>query len=374
MRRASTWDVIVIGGGVIGCAIARELALGGVRVLLIERQGIGAGASGAAAGTLAAQAEAEEPGRLLDLAIASRALYASFLEAVLRESGLPCEHGTGGILYCALDAAEEDGLEARARWQRAAGLDVRRLSADEARAMEPELTRAVHGASHYPDDHWVDPRGLAAALGVAAQRGGVEFATGSPALRILCHEGAVAGVECEQARFEAPLVVNAAGCWASLVGLPPGVAPVPVFPQRGEIVLLAGGRRDRDWAIYSTRGYVVPRGDGRLLAGSTYRDVGYDARVSAAGAAAILAGATALVPALAECPLVGTWAGLRPATPDGLPILGRDPDLEGLVYATGHGRHGILLAPLTARLVADLVIQGEAAADLTPFSVARFRR
>jgi glycine oxidase len=365
-------DVIVIGGGLIGCAVARELARSGVRVLMLERRAIGAEASGAAAGTLAAQAEADAPGPLVDLCLRGRSLFADFLEQLAAETGIDCEYGTGGILYCVLGDADEDVLARRLRWQQAADLRAIRLTREQARGMQPELGDGVRWAVHFPDDHWLDPRRLATAVGAGAEAAGVEIVCPRTAVRIVAENGRVTGVGCDGATYPTSCVVNAAGSWAGLVGVPQRVRPLPLAPLRGQMVAIDGRLAVAGHAIYSTKGYLVPRRDGRVLAGSTYERAGYETEVTVGGMAKILAAATALLPVLAERAVLETWAGLRPVTPDGLPVLGPSPDIAGLYYATGHGRNGILLAPLTARLIADLIVAGTSPEALGPFLPGRF--
>jgi len=365
-------DVIVIGGGLIGCAVARELARSGVRVLMLERRAIGAEASGAAAGTLAAQAEANEPGPLVDLCLRGRSLFRDFLDELGTETGIDCEYRTGGILYCVLSDADEEVLTHRLRWQKARGLSAVRITRDDALDLQPGLGDGVRWAVHFPDDHWLDPRRLAAAVGSAAEGAGVEIACPRTAVRIMAENGRITGVDCDGTTYATGCVVNAAGSWAGLVAVPPQVRPLPVAPLRGQMVAIEGMPPPANHAIYSTGGYLVPRRDGRVLAGSTYECAGYDAGVTVGGTAKILAAATALLPALAERGIIETWAGLRPVTPDGLPVLGPSPDVGGLYYATGHGRNGILLAPLTGRLMAALIVAGTSPEEIQPFLPGRF--
>ena len=366
-------DVIVIGGGLIGCAVARELARGGVRVLLLERRGVGAEASGAAAGTLAAQAEAGEPGPLVDLCLRSRSLFGAFVEDLAAETGIDCEYRTGGILYCVLSDADEAVLTRRLRWQADRGLAAVRISREEALELQPGLGEGVRWAALFPDDHWLDPRRLAAAVGAAAERVGVEMACPRTAVRIATSNGRVTGVDCDGATYATGCVVNAAGSWAGLIDVSPPVRPLPIAPLRGQMVAIDAMLPIARHAIYSTGGYLVPRDDGRVLAGSTYERAEYDAAVTVGGVARILAAATALVPALAERGIVETWAGLRPVTPDGLPILGPSPDVGGLYYAAGHGRNGVLLAPLTGQLLAAMIVAGTSSPEeIRPFLAGRF--
>jgi glycine oxidase len=225
---------------------------------------------------------------------------------------------------------------------------------------------------HFPADHWLDPRRLAAAVGAAAEGAGVEIVCPRTAVGIVAANGRVTGVECDGATYPTGCVVNAAGSWAGLVAVPQRVRPVPIAPLRGQMVAIDALLPAARHAIYSTAGYLVPRHDGRILAGSTYEHAGYDAAVTVGGMTRILAAATALLPALTERAVIETWAGLRPVTPDGLPVLGPSPDLGGLYYAAGHGRNGILLAPLTARLIAELIVAGTSPEEIRPFLPGRF--
>jgi glycine oxidase len=366
-----TADAIVIGGGVIGCSIARELASRNVRVLLIERHSVGAEASSAAAGTLGAQAECDEPGPLLDLALASRRLFPEFLAALRDETNV--DYGPGeGVLYCALSEADEQVLDARRRWQSEMGLRVERLSREEALGREACLTAETRWALYFPDDRWLDPRLLTAGLGAAAERAGVRIVTMRTAVRIVGDVGRVSGVVCDGETHPAGTVVNAAGSWAGLIELPPGGPSLPVLPVRGQMVALGGLAPAPRHALYSVKGYVVPRTQSLVVAGSTFEDVGYDKRVTVGGVAGILASVTRLVPDLERSSVIETWAGLRPVTPDRLPILGAAPAVAGLYHATGHGRNGILLAPITGRVLADLVVDGRTSVALDAFSPARF--
>ena len=277
-----------------------------------------------------------------------------------------------GIVYAALTAADVRVLAARARWQRAAGLRVERLA--HPRRHVPALGPQVRMALHFPDDHRVNNERLATALVVAARRAGVAVLERTPVAAVRARRGKVTGVDTGAGPVDAPVVVNAAGAWAGRLGLPPGVAPPPVFPVRGQIIVLRGGLEVVPRPLYSLRGYVVPRVDGRVLAGSTLEDAGYEKRVTAGAAADILAAACAMVPRLAGLTLDTAYAGLRPATPDHRPIIGAAPDLDGLVHATGHYRSGILLAPITAEAIADVVMDGRTALPVAAMRPGRFAR
>jgi len=368
-----TTDVAVVGGGVIGCAVARELGRRGARVVVVERGQVGGEATRAAAGMVAPQAECERPGPLLALGLASRARYASWTEALCEESGIDVEYRAEGIVYLALTAVDERVLAARARWQRAAGLRVERLAARDARALVPAVNRQVRAVLHFPDDHRVNNERLGIAVALAARRAGVTILEGTAASGVVARRGRVTGIETTAGRIHARAVVNAAGAWAGELALPAGVPP-PVFPVRGQMIVLRGAPGELSRPVYSRRGYLVPRLDGRILAGSTLERAGFEKRVTVRAAADILVAVRAMVPALASLSVDGMYAGLRPATPDHLPVLGAARTLAGLFYAAGHYRSGILLAPATAEAIADLVLAGRTALPIAGMGPGRFGR
>ncbi|MCW5893653.1 MAG: glycine oxidase ThiO [bacterium] len=370
---ASGADVVVLGGGIVGCAIARELARRGADVVVVERGEPAAEATRAAAGMVAPQAETDAAGPVLRLGVASRDRYPAWVTAIEAESGIDVAFRTDGILYVARWPGDARVLAARARWQRAAGLRVRQVSAAAARRRVPALPRDLPLALHFPDDHRVDNERLGAAVARAAERAGVRLRTHTAVRAIRARRGTVVGIDTDRGRLEARAVVNAAGAWAARIALPRGSAAPPVFPVRGQMLVLhAPGALPLP--LYSRRVYLVPRLDGRILVGATREPAELDKRVTLAGAATLLAAAHALVPGLGAAALVGHWAGLRPGTPDGRPILGPAPDLAGLWLATGHYRHGILLAPATAEAIADLVTGGRTALPIVGMAPRRFAR
>lgn len=364
-------DALVVGGGVIGCAIARHLALRGARVRLLERGEPGAEASRAAAGLLAPLVEADGPGPFLDLLLRGREAYPEFSEAMREETGIDIGYSDAGTLALALTDADEREMEGRFAWQAAAGLPVERLTAQEARALEPGLTGELRWALRFPGDHQVDNRELARALRVAAERAGVDLRAGVGVERLAWAGDRLAGVElASEGRMEAGAVVLAAGCWAGrLGGLP---RPVPVIPVHGQIAAMDGPPQRFRHCIDTPRGYLVPRAGGLLIAGATVERGVWRKTVTPAGLCSVLSAATEIAPWIGELPLVETWSGLRPGTPDDLPVLGADPEVPNLFYATGHYRNGILLAPLTGRAVGEQVLGGDAGVDLAPFAIGRF--
>ena len=362
---------VVIGGGVIGCAIARHLALAGADVLVLERDRPGSEASWAAAGMLTPLAEARQPGPFLDLLIASREQYPSFAAALREETGIDVGYQDAGTLALAFSEADQAELDERFAWQSAAGLDVEELSATAAHAIEPAISPELRAALLFRSDHQVENRLLARALASAAARAGAEFRLGAEVRGVLQTKGELAGVELASGeRVEAATVVVAGGSWAGrLGGLP---RPLPVHPVHGQLLALDRLPPVFTHVVESPRCYLVPRRDGRLIAGATMETIGFRKAVTPAAVIALLSGALEIAPELAQLPIVELWSGLRPATPDGLPILGRDAELPGLIYATGHFRNGILLAPITGELIGELILGRALSRDLSPFSIERF--
>jgi glycine oxidase len=369
-----TADAVVIGGGVIGLAVARALARRGLsQVTLIERASLGAESSFAAAGMLAAQAESAQADAFLDLACASRALYPAFSEELREETGIDIELDRTGALYLAFNAEDEAEINNRYRWQRRAGLEVEQLSADEARHLEPYISPHVQSALRFPLDAQVENRRLVAALTSAAERYKVRLITGTHVESVQIEHGRVKGVLTSRGKVDAPVVVMAGGAWVSLIGSPDSrVPPVRIEPVRGQMLCFEAIKRPFRHVIYSPRGYIVPRQDGRLLAGSTTEHAGFDKRVTCSGVNTISMNALEIAPIIADLPLSDTWAGLRPRAEDDLPVLGACAEVQGLVYAAGHYRNGILLTPITGELIADQIINRVTSPLLEAFTPDRF--
>lgn len=375
------FDVAVVGAGVIGCAVAWRLGQAGLRVAVVERGAVGREASHAAGGMLAPLAEADCADEFFELAIASRAMYAGLAEELRRATGVDIEYRTEGTLFLILSDEDEEELERRWRWQHEAGLNVQRLKADSVRELEPQVNARLRWALRFPDDHQVDNRRLMIALEAAAHSAGVEFWAHTEVCEVLTAGGPqhaqprrVTGLRTTRGELRAPVVIVAAGCWASLLSAEGRAALVPfdVEPVRGQMVALEMPAPPLRHVIYSGRGYVIPRLSGVVIAGSTTERVGYDKRVTAGGLTSVFMHAVEIAPVLVGAAVTETWAGLRPSSPDGWPILGASPHVGGLIFATGHYRNGILLTPITAQVISELVTRGESRINLTPFSPARF--
>ncbi|HET7286222.1 MAG TPA: glycine oxidase ThiO [Pyrinomonadaceae bacterium] len=362
-------EVVVIGGGVIGLAIARALAQRGVRdVWLIERGGLGSEASAAAGGMLLPQVEADGHDDFFALACRSRDLYPSLAAALREETGIDIELDTTGTLYLALNEHDYEEIEKRYHWQTRAGLAVELLTSAAARELEPCISEATFGALLFPNDIQVENRRLITALANSVNALGVKTLTETTVESLLIENNRITGVQTSRGVITSRKVVIAAGTWSSfLLQSAPTITPV-----RGQMVCLESKPQLTRHVIYSPRGYLVPRQDGRLLAGSTSENAGFAKRVTAGGVASILRHALEISPAAANLPIVDTWAGLRPRAADGLPVLGPCGEIDGLFYATGHYRNGILLAPLTAELISEAIVAGKTSPLLAPFSPDRF--
>src|SRR5512141_899746 len=361
-------DVVVIGAGVQGCAVALRLRQAGKDVVVLERSIPGAEASSAAGGILSPGVEAVEPGPFYDLCRASLSRYARFARELEAETGLHVGYRDGGTLEVALDDQHAQLLAARAERLERHQMPAEILDDAAARRLEPGLSPQTRGALFFPDEASIDPRLLSRALYLAAHGAGARFQTGE-VHRIVHDQGRVIGVDHETGRIEADDVVLAAGAWSALVegsGLRRGT----VRPVRGQIALLDTRPRLLSRVVFSGKGYVVPRADGRVLCGSTMEEVGFERAVTAGGIRAVLELAIEIAPQLAHAPLLDTWSSFRPASPDGWPILGAG-SVPGLWYATGHTRNGILLTPITAEAISAAVLGSAPPVDLRPFSPAR---
>jgi glycine oxidase len=382
--------VAVVGGGVAGLAVARRLALGGLKAAVIEGRSPGAGASGAAGGMLAPQAEADCRDELFDLLCASRRMYPAFAVELAAESGVDIELDQTGTLYAAFTEHDEEELRRRYNWQSRAGFAVERLSAEEARSLEPSLSERVRGALLFPEDWQVENRLLVRALAASCLRLGVRIYSQSEVLAVRVRVGRASGIETSRGFLGAGAVVLAAGAWASRVPVvaeaeidkhaaAPRLAHPEIEPVRGQMLcfeqVTANPIRH---VLYSPRGYLVPRRGGRLLAGSTTEHAGFDCSVTAGGVEAVMSQSVEIAPAVAALRLSDSWAGLRPRAADGWPVLGESEEVRGLFYAAGLYRNGILLAPAVGELIAGLVAGGGrepiSPSTLSAFSPARFTR
>lgn len=364
-------DVLIVGGGVIGCALARELALRKRSVTLVERGEVGQEASSVAAGLLSPQADSATPGPFFDLCLASRELFPEWATHLEEETGIAVGYRRTGILRYAFDDPTAEGLLASRRWQSERGLVIERLTAEEIARLAGEPPPAgIEGALLFPRDGTVQSRWLMRALRRSLEVHGVDVRTGTTVLGFHRDGGACRGAITSGGLIRAAAVVDAAGPWA---GFDPALPfEVAVHPVRGQIVALLPARGRLSVVVESDEAYVVPRPDGSLLVGATVENVGFEKAVTVEGVRELLSAGTRLLASLTTARFAGAWAGLRPGTPDGLPVLG-GCEVPGLFFATGHFRSGILLAPVTALRLAD-VLTGGSPEGLEAFSVHRFAR
>lgn len=361
-------EVIVVGGGAVGAACARELASRGRQVLVVDRGTEEGEAWRAAAGMLAAQTDGGPDVPLYELGLAGRELIYGTAPELEEKTGVSLGLQRDGIAKLALTDEDVSSLRTKVAWQRQQGHLVDWLDAAETKIRYPWAGKAL-GALWAPHDGAIDPKKLVEALLADAKSFHAKYEQ-APVLRLLREGDRVAGVVTGQGTWRADQVILAAGAWSGRIdGVP---RPVSVEPVRGQMAAFP-------WPVGAERSivqgggvYCLPRGDEAIL-GSTMESAGFHAETTPAGLADLFARASALIPALAHLEVRRTWAGLRPGTPDGLPIIGREPRCDGLWYATGHGREGILLSLVTGRLIAQLVT-GEApmVEDLTAIRPERF--
>ncbi len=367
-------SVAIIGGGVIGLSLGWRLLQAGCPVTLVEREPeTGRGASWAAAGMLAAGIEAEPTEEaLFQLARWSQALWPGFASELEAASGRSIGYDATGTLVCAFTRDQAEKLRHGIAFQRALGGVFEWLGAAAAREREPGLAPNLVAAAFSPNDHQVDNRLLATALAEAFRRAGGRLVAGTEASVDLV-AGRAAGIVAGDQRYAADLTVVAAGAWSrSVPGLPQDQRP-PTRPIKGQMLALqmpAGAPLIRH-VIWGGQCYLVPRADGRLLIGATVEERGFDAAITAGGLLGLLDDAWRSLPGIEELPIIETWAGFRPGSPDDQPMLGAT-GIDGLLVATGHHRNGILLTPATATAMAELILTGRPPDPIRPFGIERF--
>ena len=364
-------DVIVVGAGVIGLLAALRLRQAGLSVEVFDKSEPAMESSWAALGVLSPEAAPGRTPQWLRLAQASLALFPSLADELRAQTGVDVALRREGLLHLALDEAEEHTLREDEVTQRTANVPVQWLSAAEARALEPNLTDQLRAALHFRHGWRVDNVRLNTALVAALDKAGVPIQTGRTVTQIVSEGGRVLGVRAGAEVYRAPWVVVAAGAWSGMID---GVS-LPVRPAKGQALLLDAAGLPAfglSHVIDSQLGYIVPRGNNKLLLGATVEDAAFDKRVSTTAIRELVSGAQRMVPALKDARVRETWAGLRPRSADDQPLLGPVRRCPGLVAATGHFRNGILLAPITALLVTDWLTEKPASVDVSAFSPDRF--
>jgi glycine oxidase len=363
------FDVAIAGGGIIGGAIALELARAGLRVALFDRQQPGREASWASAGILSPAPENPGMVAMVPLGKASLALYPEYVSDVEEISGMSTGFRPKGTLEALFSKDTKAELSTIIALHHGMGLRAEPLRAADARELEPALSEEVEAAVLRPDEGSVDNRALTLAILEAAQRSGAVIFSGNGAKAVWREGHRCTGLILQNGKVEAKWTIIASGCFSAVIE---GIAPyAPVRPAKGQMTALRADDLKIERVLWSEKIYLVPRNDGRIVAGATVEYAGFDKHNTAGGIEKILSAAIGLAPGLANARIEETWAGLRPDSPDHLPILG-PTDLDGLLVATGHFRSGILLTPITARLIREWITEQRVSVDWDRFSPMRF--
>lgn len=366
-------QVVVIGAGVIGSAIAWELRRRGVSVALIESTAEGGHTSAASAGMVNPFSLTPHDSPAVPLYWRSFQMYPEWIEQLRERTGIDPEWRTGGTLRVALSSANGEALRASFEWVRRYDPSVQLIDGSEARRLEPALHPEIPEALYMPNEGWVHTPRLMRALHRALQQEGVSMYAASPALSIEVHGAQVRGVRTAHGVVQGDAVVVAAGAWSGALLQPLGVH-APTEPVRGQLLLLTDLPTPVHRILSTPMGYIVPRADGTAVVGATREQVGYDLRATAEGYAHLTQTLARIAPTLMHATLVGHAVGLRPDTPDHNPYIGVVNGYQGLYVAAGHAYHGVLLAPTTACAIADLILSGETNLPIAPFDPNRFTR
>ena len=370
-----TCDSIIVGGGIIGGSIALELARRGLRVVILDRQEMMREASWAAAGMLSPAPDCPAAIPLVPLAQASLALYSNYVRSVEEASPLRCGFRTDGALVAIFRGDAERELSTLVALHRGLGLACEPLSMEDALEMEAGLNHGARAAAFLREECSVEPRALSAAVLSAVAAAGAELRSGVEVVSLTMNGSRCTGAKTSSGEeIHAAHVILAAGCWSGQI--PEAAGSAPTSPVRGQMLALRHSGEPIRHVLRSGHGYLVPRGmqsPQTVVVGSTVENAGYEKRITSGGMEKLLTAANEMVPELSKAEIVETWCGLRPGTPDQLPILG-PAEIDGLLFATGHYRNGILLAPITAKLITEWAINGRAAGDWERFSPLRFQR
>lgn len=365
-------EILIIGAGVVGLALARSLRKSGAagQITILERGSAGREASFAAAGMLAPQAETDRTDDFFDFCYQSNKLYPQFAAELLEETGIDIELDRAGTLYLAFSDEDVREINRRYVWQKGAGLAVEYLTGEEIRRSEPFVSPDVREGLFFPNDWQVENRKLLAALQKYAELNAIKIVENAEVKNLIVENGRATGAETETEKFSAGTIILTAGAWTSLVKANRLDLPFKVRPIRGQMLSFQTARRLFRHVLYSPRGYLVPRADGRILAGATVEDVGFDKSVTKAGIDFLLEHALEIAPSLANLEITDKWSGLRPFAADALLVLGVLPEAENLFAATAHYRNGILLAPMTAQTLASKIVKNVESRYLQIFSPA----
>jgi glycine oxidase len=347
-------DVLIIGGGVIGCSIAYHLAKQGISVTILERDHIAAHSSSAAAGMLGAQSEMEKPDPLVDLSLQSRKMFPSLQEELFNMTGIDIELNPAGILKVATTDESKERLKQRGKWQREIGQEAYWLDERELCEKEPKL-KGAQGALFLPNDHQVSAPKLTIALAKGAMQCGARLIEQSEVIEIKRDKDQIISVRTKSTTFFAAQVIIAAGIWSSEIGKLCGFH-LPMVPLKGESLSIIPPYPMIHHTIFAENGYLVPKAYDQIIIGATEIPSERSADVSAKGIMSLLQAAIQLVPELIQAKWGRCWAGIRPDTIDQKPYLGKIPDFKNLFVACGHRRNGILLSPITGKIMAEMVM------------------
>lgn len=368
-------EIVIVGGGVIGCCIAYFLTLGGAKVTLLERGRLASGASGVAAGMLAPQVEAPFADAFFEVSLTGRHEHAPLAQQLLDEVGLDVEYRRTGILRVARTEAERVDLQRMLHWQTARGLSAEWIEAARLGECEPLLkgvaARLLAGGLWLADEGQVRGPRLVQALAAAAIQRGARIQEATSVHALCTAGGRVTGVRTSAGTIGADTVVLAAGVWSPELSDAAGLS-LPITPVKGQILSLRALGKSPRQVLWAGECYLVPRPDGEIVLGATEEEGNYDLQPTLAGMHRLTEAALEVVPAVGGFSVDGFWAGLRPAAPDRFPIVGWAGALDGLFVATAHYRNGILLGPLTGRRVAAHLLGDASLGELAPFSVTRF--
>lgn len=367
-------DIVIVGGGIIGCAIAYQIATrGGRSVMLVERDRIGGQALIAWSGLLALPPDERTPAPLRDLAAASLVIYRDVVSDLIERTGIDPELRRSGALHLAVTDHDEAVLRAELAALRGWDDRYRWVENRELMELEPELAGHFQGAMLAPGEcNILSPR-LVRAYAHAAVQAGVRLREVTEVREFKIEGGRITGLDTTGGEIHAGIVILAAGAWSGSLGRRLGLN-LPVGPLRGQIIRLSTWRMPIRHTLYHGVSYITPKSDGMLAIGSTEEEASFDRRVTNAGLSFLTRFAIDTVPALADATFLDAWAGLRPLPADGLPLIGWAPGLSNLLVATGHARNGVLWSAITGRIVADLVEGSEPSLDIRPFDPARFAR
>ncbi|MFC4766140.1 glycine oxidase ThiO [Effusibacillus consociatus] len=364
------YDVCIVGGGIIGCSIAYNLAKRGLRSVVIEKNALGSESTQAGAGMLGAQVEMEKPGALFDLGILSRALFRDLQQELKELSGVDIELQTSGILRLAVSEEDRRSLLDRREWQSAAGQKTEWLEDDDLRKEVGDLFGSTYGALFLPKDHQIRAMAFLRALVSAAGRLGTVFLEHTELIGFVRKGDRIVGIETNNGPFAADAAVIAAGAWSGIVGKMAGLE-LPVFPVKGQSILADFPTPVTPFTVFTHGTYMVPKVTGHLYIGATMEMAGFDKTATLQGLNRLLSDAARIMPSVGKLGWSGNLVGLRPGSQDGLPFLGQVPGLDGLYVASGHFRNGLLLSPITGVVMAELITSCTPRVDLSPFRVSR---